>query len=89
MQVLDNPDSSRWEARNADGELAGVAQYQLADGVVTFTHTEVCVQGQGVGGQLARAALQDARSRGLRVAVRCPFIGGWIDKHPEMADLLV
>jgi len=87
MRVTDVPESSRWEARTDGGELAGIAEYVLADGVVTFTHTEVVLEGQGVGGQLARTALDAARERGLRVVPQCPFFRGWIDKHPDYADL--
>ncbi|MFD5436489.1 GNAT family N-acetyltransferase [Kitasatospora sp. NPDC127067] len=37
---------------------------------------------------LARGALDDARARGLHVLPYCPFIRGWIRKHPEYADLV-
>ncbi|GAA3480437.1 hypothetical protein GCM10018966_049670 [Streptomyces yanii] len=43
---------------------------------------------RGLGGLLARGALDDARTRGLRVLPYCPFIRGWIGKHPEYADLV-
>ena len=55
-----------------------------------FTHTEVDdrFEGQGVGSALARFALDDVRAEGTRrVVPRCPFIKGWIDKHPDYADL--
>ena len=28
------------------------------------------------------------RSAGLKVVARCPFIAGWIARHPEFNDLL-
>jgi uncharacterized protein len=43
---------------------------------------------QGLGGQLARAALDDVRGRGLAVRPDCPFIRSWIAKHPDYADLV-
>jgi predicted GNAT family acetyltransferase len=88
-EVADDRLRSRWEAR-VDGDLAGAAAYELADGVVTFTHTVVAdaFEGQGVGSALARTALDDARARGLAVVPRCPFIAGWIEHHPDYADLV-
>jgi uncharacterized protein len=72
-----------------DGEEAGSAFYTVEDGVITFTHTEVddAFEGKGVGGELARFGLDDARSRGRRVVAQCPFIAGWIERHPDYADL--
>jgi predicted GNAT family acetyltransferase len=73
-----------------DGAEAGSAHYAVETGTITFTHTEVddAFEGQGVGGALAQHALDDSRSKGLRVVARCPFIAGWIERHPDYADLL-
>ncbi len=87
--VTDNPDEHRYEARIGDG-LAGIAAYRLSEGAITFTHTEVMpeFEGQGIGGALARHALDDARRRGLGVVPRCPFIRAWIERHPDYQDLV-
>lgn len=85
-----NPQDSRYEAR-VDGELAGFAEYELGDGLVTFTHTEVDdrFEGQGVGSALARYALDDVRAEGARrVRPECPFIARWISRHAEYQDLV-
>ncbi len=86
MNVVDVPERSRWEA-TADGAVAGYAEYERDSGRVVFTHTVVSLEGQGVGSALVRTALDAARADGLRVVARCPFVRGWIDKHPEYADL--
>lgn len=44
--------------------------------------------GRGVGSQLARHALDDARARGLAVVPDCPFLNDYLSKHPEYADLV-
>ena len=78
--VRDNPDKSRYEIYE-DGELAGFAVYELTDKLVIFTHTEVDpkFEGHGVGGALARFALDDVRRTGThQVLPLCPFIKGWI-----------
>ena len=90
VQVTNNEAEKRYEAR-VDGRLAGSAYYDTADDLIVFTHTEVDddYEGQGVGSTLARAALDDVRADGRRKVVpRCPFIKGWIDRHPDYKDLL-
>jgi len=90
VEVRPNPDQSRYEAW-LDGERAGFAQYQVDQGTIVFTHTEVDdrFEGRGVGSALARGALDDVRAVGeRRVVARCPFIKGYIEKHPEYQDLL-
>jgi uncharacterized protein len=89
VTVRDNPAESRFEAYVGD-RLAGFSAYELADGVITFTHTEVddAFEGQGVGSALVRQELDAVRADGgLRVRPLCPFVRAWIDKHPDYADL--
>lgn len=86
--VHDAHAASRFEAW-VGGRFAGFADYQRGEALVVYPHTEVepWFEGQGVGGALARAALDDARARGLRVVATCPFISGWLKRHPEYLDL--
>lgn len=90
VHVSRNDEASRYEAR-IGGEIAGFAQYQLTPELIVFTHTEVDphFEGQGVGSALARFALDDVRSTGQRkVLPVCPFIKGWIQRHPDYAGLV-
>ncbi|MFT4263717.1 MAG: GNAT family N-acetyltransferase [Nocardioides sp.] len=90
VEVRDNPGESRYEGW-IDGKLAGFAEYLVEGSDVVFTHTEVddAFEGHGVGGSLARGALDDVRAKGgLRVVPQCPFIRSWIDRHPDYADLV-
>ena len=83
--VTDNPVAARFEAR-IDGRLAGFAEYQLTDALIVFTHTEVdpAFEGQGVGSAIARFALDQVMEDDTRKALPvCPFIKGWIQRHPE------
>jgi Predicted acetyltransferase len=92
MSVLveDNPARRRFEIL-VDGSLAGFAAYELRQDAVVFTHTEVdpSFHGKGIGGALARAALDQVRERGERVVASCEFIAAYIDKHPQYAELLI
>lgn len=89
VTVTDQPERSQYEARAGD-ELAGLAGYLRDQDVIIFNHTETldAFAGQGVGSALARYALDDARARGLRVRPECWFIHGWIERHPDYADLV-
>ncbi|MFZ2623968.1 MAG: GNAT family N-acetyltransferase [Propionibacterium sp.] len=88
--VTRNDKESRYEAR-VDGALAGFVRYEVKDDVIVLPHTEVdpAFGGKGVGSALARHALDDIRSEGThKVVPSCPFIKGWIDKHPDYQDLV-
>ena len=89
-QVTNNIERSRFEIRTEDGRLAGFAEYVGRDGIREFVHTVVRdeFEGQGIGGKLARAVLDQTRADGLKVIATCPFIKGWIGKHPDYEDLL-
>jgi predicted GNAT family acetyltransferase len=86
--VRNNTELNRFELE-VDGHTA-VAYYRLSPGLITFTHTEVPSElgGRGVGSTLVRGALELARTQGLKVASRCPFVSAYLGKHTEFNDLL-
>jgi len=90
VEVVDNPDQHRYEARDADGTVLGFSRYRLTGDTVVFTHTEVdpATEGQGVGSQLVRGALDDVRRRGLQMVPQCPFVKAYVDRHPEYESLI-
>jgi predicted GNAT family acetyltransferase len=88
--VVNNPDRSRYEI-SIDGELAGVAVYELGENSIDFTHTQVETESRerGLGGNLVQHALDDVRSgSSARVIATCPFVTRWISEHPDYQDLL-
>ena len=88
-ELRDAPDSNRYELRSGD-DLVGFLAYRLHGEVIRLVHTEVLPEfnGQGHAATLTRAALDDARSRGLSVRPDCPYVAAYIEKHPEYADLV-
>jgi uncharacterized protein len=88
-EVIDVRDQSRFEV-HLDGRQVGVLDYYVSGGIVTMPHTEVdpAYGGRGLGGELVKSALDDVRSRGLRVRPACSFVRHYICEHPEYADLL-
>jgi predicted GNAT family acetyltransferase len=86
--VQNNPARKRYQLE-AEGHIAAT-YYELADGVITFIHTEVPkeLEGKGIGSKLVKGALDQVRAAGLKVVPRCPFVKAYIEKHSEYADLL-
>ena len=86
--VTRNDERRRFEA-TVDGRT-GVLTYREAGDRVTLIHTEVPpeLRGRRIADALARAALDDARRRGLRVRSVCPFVQAFMKRHPGYADLV-
>ena len=89
VSVSDNPRLRRYELR-VDGAFAGEIMYRLERDRIVLIHTEVFpeVEGQGLGGQLVKGALDDIRARRLRVVPLCPFVASYVRRHPEYGDLM-
>ena len=89
ISTRDNADAGRFEILVGD-EVAGFAEYSVADGVATMPHTVVrkAFDDQGLGSKLAVFALDTLREHGLQVRPTCPFIKGYIERHEAYADLV-
>jgi predicted GNAT family acetyltransferase len=87
-EVVNNPSKDRYELA-VDGHIAAT-YYKIADGVITFIHTEVPPElgGKGVGSKLIKGALDQVRAEGLKVIPECPFVKAFIEKHADYQDLL-
>jgi predicted GNAT family acetyltransferase len=68
------------------GEMAFVRRADYVDVYHTGVRPEA--EGQGIAKQLAVYALEDFRAKGDKVYPRCPFLAGYIAKHPEYKDLV-
>jgi predicted GNAT family acetyltransferase len=89
-EVLNDPTLNRYELL-VDGEHAGAADYVIKDRTLIFTHTEIdpAREGQGLGSELARGALNLVRAdTDFRVRTTCPFMKAYVERHPEYEDLL-
>ncbi len=86
--IVNNKAERRYELA-AEGRIAAT-YYSLADGVITFIHTEVPPElgGRGIASKLIRGALDQVRAEGLKVIAQCPFVKAFIDKHADYQDLL-
>lgn len=84
IEIVNNKAAGRYEAQ-LGGQVLGFSAYKLRGDKVVFTHTEVdpAAEGKGVGSAIAEAALADVRRRGQAVVPLCPFIAGYIARHPD------
>ena len=87
--VVDSFEQCRYEIR-LGGEVAGVLHYRRHGREVELAHTEIdqAFEGRGLAGRLASAAFEDARARATAVTVTCPYVIGYLQRHPEYADLV-
>lgn len=90
ITVRKNEDAGRYEAVTADDAVAGFAAYQDSGDSIIFPHTVTNPEyrGQGIASQVAKYALDDARSEGKTVVPMCSFFAYYIGEHPEYADLV-
>jgi len=87
MTVRDNGQRHRFEM-DLDGHTA-FSEYRRDGNVLTLLHTEVPkeLNGRGIGSALVKGILELARAQQLKVVAVCPFVKGYLGKHPEYADL--
>lgn len=87
--VVHRPEQHRFVLGRGGVDLAHL-EYVVRDGVwfVTHTFTEPAARGQGLAATVTRAALDGARTAGVRVRPVCPFVVDYTAAHPEYQDLL-
>lgn len=83
LEVINNEAKNRFEVK-VDQYMA-VCEYKLVKDRIIFTHTEVppALEGKGIGSLLAKTALDYAVSHHLKIMPLCPYIAGYIKRHPE------
>ena len=72
------------------GGSVAFANYHLTGNRVIITHTETpaALRGRGVASHLVAGALALIRADGHKVVAGCSFVSDYLDRHPEVADLV-
>ena len=83
IDVINNEAEGRFEA-HVDG-LVAYAEYRIRASGFLCPHTEVpqALEGRGTASRIVETALAFARQRGAVVMPTCPFVAGYIKRHPE------
>jgi uncharacterized protein len=86
--VINNEANSRFEIETEQG--TALLNYKRKPGRLELVHTEVpeALEGRGLGGELARAALDYARSTDLEVAPLCSFVIAYVKRHQEYLHVI-
>lgn len=86
LQPANNPDENRFEIR-VGGDVAMI-EYMLQGKTIIMHHTEVppAFEGKGLASKLAKFALDWAQTNGYKVNPLCPYVKGYIAKHPEYQE---
>lgn len=89
IEVFDNAEDHAYVI-TVDGERAGKAVYHIRGGRYFFVHTEIDseYEGKRLGSQLVQFALEDVRLKEGSVVPICPFVRGYIKRHPEYDELI-
>lgn len=88
-EVRNNEAASRYELF-VDGELVGIADYEIDGDDVVIPHTEIARarRGNGLGALLVRGVLDEVRSSGRGVVPLCWYVAEFIADHPDYKDMV-
>jgi predicted GNAT family acetyltransferase len=86
--VVNNEPRGRFEV-HIGGDVA-FTEYRRVGESLLFPHTLVppSMEGMGVGSALVEAGLAFARAQGRLIIPRCPFVAGYIKRHPEYRSMV-
>ncbi|MDR2955309.1 MAG: N-acetyltransferase [Prevotella sp.] len=89
-ELIDNTDAKQYEFHVAT-YIPKIEYIITNNGEIYLTHTEVpiALEGQGIGSQLVEKTLYDIEKKGLRLIPLCPFVAGYIKKHPDWKHLVM
>ena len=89
-KLIDNVALHQYEFRIGD-LIPRIEYINTKNGEIYLTHTEVpsALEGKGVGSSLVRLALEDIERQQLRLVPLCPFVAGYVQKHPEWKRLVM
>jgi predicted GNAT family acetyltransferase len=89
-ELIDNTENHQYEF-HIGKQVPKIEYIKSKNGEIYLTHTEVPVQleGKGVGSQLVEKVLKDIERQELRLVPLCPFVAGYIKKHPDWRRIVM
>ena len=80
-KLIDNEEKHRYEFQ-IDDKIAKIDYIKSNNGEIYLVHTEVPAS-------LGEKTLADIERQGLRLVPLCPFVAGYIHKHPEWKRIVM
>jgi predicted GNAT family acetyltransferase len=73
----------------AEGHLS-IIEYMIAGNDIYLTHTEVppVLEGRGIGNEIVGKALDDIKSRNMKLVPLCPFVAVYVKRHLEWNNIV-
>ena len=89
LELSLNEAAQHYEAKQG-GQVIAFIEYRDASSARLLTHTEVNpdLEGQGIGSQLVKFALEEIKVGGLSLVPMCPFVAAYVQRHREYAELV-
>jgi uncharacterized protein len=86
FSVVHVPERQRYDLMH-DGRAVGHLDARVQGGTVIMPYVEVdhMLRGRNLGALLVKRALDDVRSKGLKVVALCPFVAGVLRAYPAPA----
>ncbi len=83
-ELIDNAEKKQYEF-HVEKYVPKIEYIKTMKGDIFLTHTEVPVvlEGQGIASLLVEKVFADIEEKGLRLTPLCPFVAGYLNKHPE------
>lgn len=90
VQKQDDGKHGKYFILENDKEVASMTFTWAGTQKFIIDHTEVDAsqKGKGLGLQMVKAAVEDARTNGLKIIPLCPFANAMMRKHAEFQDVL-
>ncbi len=70
-------------------KVVGRLEYEVAGQVMTIAHTYAYVQGRGIGRLLVVAAIDYARSEGMKIIPQCSYAKALMERNEEYRKMIL
>ena len=88
IELIDNKDKSRFEVEIED--KMAIMDYKKKDNKLYILHTEVPkeFEGKGIASAMVKKVLNLIKEKDMKLVSLCPFVSGYIKRHPEYKSLV-
>ena len=80
-ELIDNTQDRQYEFHI--GEMTPYIEY------IKTQNGQIHLKGKGIGSRLVEKTLRDIERQGLELVPLCPFVAGYIKRHPEWKRIVM